>query len=217
MVSSIVDHVLHVHGALALAIVFLLPFGESAIFLGFVFPGETAAILAGVLAYEHRIPLALALLAVGLGAILGDSVGYFVGEHWGVRLLEGPLARWVKPEHVTRTRDAVSRLGGLAVFVGRWTTALRVLVPGLAGVAGIRYRTFLLWNVIGGVCWAVTFVMLGYGAGASWHQVAGTAGRAGLIVLVVAIAVVVAAVIVRRRRRRSPANEAGRKHGDDVS
>ncbi len=207
--SSIVDHVVHLHGAVALAIVFALPFAESAIFVGFVFPGETAAILAGVLAYEHRIPLALAITVVALGAILGDSVGYFVGQRWGVRLLEGPLSRWIKADHVERTRNAVSRLGGLAVFVGRWTTALRVLVPGLAGVARIPYHTFLLWNVVGGVCWAVTFVLLGYGAGASWHQVAGTAGRVGLIVFGAAVVLaVVAFVVVRRRRRRARAESS---------
>jgi membrane protein DedA with SNARE-associated domain len=183
----------------ALALVFALPAGESAIFLGFVFPGETAAVLAGVLAYEGRVNLVAAGAAVVAGAIVGDTIGYAVGKRWGTRLLEGPAARFIKPRHVDRARAAVIRHGGKTVFLGRFTAALRVLVPGTAGMAGVPYRRFLLFNAAGGVVWGVSFVIVGYLAGAGWRHAASLAGTAGLVALVV-VALAVAAVVVVRRR-----------------
>jgi membrane protein DedA with SNARE-associated domain len=199
-VGGITNTVLHLHGIAALALVFALPAAESAIFLGFIFPGETAAVLAGVLAYQSRINLAAAFAAVILGAIVGDTIGYAVGYRWGTRLLEGPLSRFIKPHHVARSRAAIQRRGALAVVLGRFTAALRVLIPGLAGMAGLRYRRFLVYNVIGAVLWGTTFVLLGYLAGASWRSAAHTAGTAGLAVLAVVVVVIVVVVLIRRRR-----------------
>lgn len=204
--SSLSNAVLHLHGFAALALIFALPMGESAIFLGFVFPGETAALLAGVLAYEGRITLLEAFVAVILGAIVGDSIGYAVGYRWGTRLLDGPLSRFIKPAHVETARAAMRRRGGWAVVLGRFTTALRVLIPGLAGMAGLRYRRFLVFNVLGGTLWGLTFVLIGYAAGASWRSVSSTAGTVGLVVLAVVV-VAIAAVVVIRRRRRVPIAE----------
>ena len=206
--SGISHWILHLHGWAALAIVFALPALESSAFVGFVFPGETAAIIGGVLAYEHRANLVAVMAAVVIGAILGDTVGYLVGAKWGNWLLEGPLARWIRADHVLRARRALQRRGGWAVFLGRFTTALRVLVPGLAGMAEVPYRRFLFANVLGGLCWGVTFVLVGYLAGASWRSVEHTATRAGLIALAVVAALVVVAVVVRRVRRRRRRREA---------
>ncbi len=198
--SSVADSILHLHGWLALGLVFLLPFAESAVFIGFVFPGETAALLAGVLAYEGRISLAGGIVAVVLGAILGDTVGYEVGRHFGSKMIHGPLARWIKADHLRRTEAVLARRGGWAVFIGRFTTALRVLIPGIAGLSRMPYRRFALFNMTGGAVWGTGFVLLGYAAGASWRSVAGTATTVGLIGLAVVVVVGVVVYLVRRRR-----------------
>ncbi len=199
--SGITSTVLRLHGIGALGLVFALPAAESAIFLGFIFPGETAAVLAGVLAYERRVNLAAALAAVILGAIVGDSIGYAVGHRWGTRLLRGPLSRFIRASHVERAQAVVRRRGGWAVLLGRFTAALRALVPGLAGVAGLPYRRFLLFNAVGGLLWGTTFVLLGYVAGAGWRTAAHTAGEAGLAAAAGVIVAIVVAVLVRRHRR----------------
>jgi undecaprenyl-diphosphatase len=208
--SSIADSILHLHGWMALAIVFALPALESSAFIGFIFPGETAAIIGGVLSYEHRVNLAAVMAAVVVGAILGDTVGYLVGHRWGGRILEGPLARWIKAEHVERGRQTLSRKGGWAVFLGRFTAALRVLVPGIAGMARMPYRRFVLFNIAGGVCWGITFVLVGFVAGASWRSVAHTASRAGLIALATLAGLLLVVLIIRRfqRRRATPDTES---------
>jgi membrane protein DedA with SNARE-associated domain len=201
MLSSITNSILHLHGLAAAALVFALPAAESAIFIGFIFPGETAAVLAGVLAFDGRLNLAVAFVAVIAGAIVGDSIGYFVGRRWGLKLLEGPLSRFIRPQHVARSQAALRRRGGLAVVLGRFTAALRVLVPGFAGMAKLPYQRFLLFNAIGGALWGAAFVLLGYLAGASWRSAAHTAGTAGLIALAVAVVAIVTVILMRRRRR----------------
>ncbi len=203
--TSIAHAILHLSGPLALVLIFALPALEASVFLGFVFPGEDAAILGGVLSFEHRISLGSAVAAVVIGAILGDSAGYAVGRRWGVGLLEGPLARWVKPVHVGRARALMKRRGAWAVVIGRWSVALRVLV---AGIAEMPYRSFLLFNVIGGAAWGTTMVLVGYAAGASWRSVSHTLGSVGLgLTLGIVVAVLVAIIAARRRRSRDPVVE----------
>lgn len=219
--SSVVDGILHLHGLVALLLVFAFPLAESAIFVGFVFPGETAAVLGGVLAYEHRVNLVATICVVIAGAFIGDSIGYEVGRRWGTRLLHGPLSRWIKPSHVARTEDLLRRRGGWAVLIGRFTAALRVLMPGIAGTGRMPYRRFAAFNASGAVVWGTTYVLLGYLAGASWRHVASVASTAGLVaVCAVAAVVVVAFVVVRRRReavadRRHPTAEGGAASGEE--
>jgi membrane-associated protein len=166
---------------LALVLVFGLPALEASAFVGFVFPGEIACLLGGVMAYEGRLPLAAVIGAAIAGAVIGDSVGYAIGRTAGARLLARLPERLVKPDHVQRGRETIRRLGGRAVFAGRFAAALRVLVPGLSGMAHMPYRTFLVWNFAGGALWAGGSVVLGYLAGKSWSVVASRLSVAGYI------------------------------------
>ena len=144
--------------ALALSLVFLLPALEASAFVGFIIPGEIGVILGGVLANQHKLALWAALVAGIAGAVIGDSVGYEVGRRYGDQLLEKIPNRLLKPKHIDRTKDLVARNGGRAVFIGRFTTALRVLVPGFSGMARIPYLKFLAYNAAGGILWATGFV-----------------------------------------------------------
>jgi membrane protein DedA with SNARE-associated domain/membrane-associated phospholipid phosphatase len=208
--SSLIEHILSLSGWLALLIVFAVPALESSAFLGFFFPGETALILGGVLASYGRVSLWAVLLAGISGAIIGDSVGYLVGREYGRRLLESrPLRRVVKPGRIERGEEYLARRGGRAVFFGRFTAALRVLVPGLAGMARMPYRVFLPFNVAGGAIWGTGMVLLGYLAGASWKRVAHYATQVGIALF----AVVVLALILGHvlRSARDPDTWSGRQ------
>ncbi len=203
--SHVLDGILRLPVAVALMLVFLLPALEASVFVGVVVPGEIGVILGGVLANQHRLPLAVVLLAGIAGAVIGDSVGYLVGARYGKRLLLSLPKRLVKPEHIDRTNETISRLGGKAVFVGRFTAALRALVPGMAGMAGMRYRTFLPWNVLGGAGWATAFVVLGYLAGSQYQRIEHYANYIGLALLAAAIALLV--IRHRRATRRETPSE----------
>ena len=172
MIAGITEWILSLSGPAALAIVFLVPALEASAFVGFFFPGEIAVLLGGVLASTGRIGLGSAILAAILGAIVGDTVGYWVGRRWGHRIL-GWVARRVKPlehrieRHLDQARSFLQVRGGTAIVIGRFTAALRVMVPGLAGMSGMHYPTFFAFNAIGGLVWGTAFVLLGYLAGAA--------------------------------------------------
>jgi membrane protein DedA with SNARE-associated domain len=185
------------------AVVVGLVFAEDALFFGFVLPGETAAIVGGVLARRGTVDLVWLTLAVVLAAVAGDSVGYEIGRRLGPPLLRTrPLRR--RAERVDRTRELLRRRGPAAVFLGRFVALFRSLVPALAGASALPYRRFLLYNALGGLVWGVGNVVLGYAAGAAYERVEGVVGRT--VALVTAALVVVALVVWRvRRHRRSRA------------
>jgi membrane protein DedA with SNARE-associated domain/membrane-associated phospholipid phosphatase len=196
-VNHLADVILSLEGAPALLVVFLLPALECSAFVGLIFPGEIAVLLGGVLAFEGRISLVAALAAAISGAIIGDAVGYAVGRRFGRRMLDGTVGRFVKPHHVDRAEGYLRERGGKAVLFGRFTAALRVLVPGLAGMSGMPYRRFAAWNVAGGVVWGVAFVLLGYAAGDSWREVESVAKRASLVLLFVVLVLIAGVLLVR--------------------
>jgi membrane-associated protein len=194
------DTILRLAGPLVLVVVFALPALEASTLLGIVVPGELALVLGGLLAHQGRVPLWAAVVAGAAGAVTGDTVGYAVGRRVGERLLAHLPRRLVDPGQVERAMALVRRLGGRAVFVGRFTAALRALLPGLAGVAGVPYRTFAAYNLAGGVLWATGFVLLGFAAGPAWRTAERVAGQAGLVLLGTIVVVAAVAALLHRRR-----------------
>jgi len=147
------------------------------------------------------------IVVIVLCAIVGDSVGYEVGRVLGPRLMERRPLRG-RPG-VDKARALLVRFGGPAVFLGRWTALARALVPGLTGMSGMRYRTFLFYNALGGLVWGTTFVLVGYAAGRSWEAIASRIGSYALYVLASLVALAVVVVVVRRRRERARQGPAG--------
>jgi membrane protein DedA with SNARE-associated domain len=177
----------------------LLVFAEDALFIGFLLPGETAAILGGVTASTQHTVLPVMIIVVVAAAIVGDTVGYTIGNRYGIRLLDMRLlAR--RRDRIERARDLLARRGGPAVFLGRFVAFLRALMPFLSGTAHLRYRTFLAYNAAGGVVWGGAAVLLGYLAGMSYQAVARIFGE---VTAFVVAAVVVVLIVVRVRRSRA--------------
>ena len=184
----------------AYAVVFALPFLEASIFLGFVFPGETALVLGGVLASQGRLSLPLVIACAIVGAITGDAVGYAVGRRFGPALQRSRLGQIVGAPRWNATEEFLRRRGGPAVLLGRFTALLRALVPSAAGMARLPYRTFFVWNAIGGIIWATTFVVAGYLAGESYRRIEQYLGRGALALTALVVALLVVVHFVRKRR-----------------
>ncbi len=202
--SSLLDGILGLNPTLILAVTALLVFAEDAIFIGFVIPGETAAVLAGVGAGLGHVALPLAIVVVVAAAIVGDSVGYEVGHRFfGPKVLDsGLLSR--HRHRVEQAQAVLRRRGGIAVFLGRFTAFFRAMMPALAGASRMPYRKFLLWNAIGGIVWGTLWVVVGYAAGASYHQVEHQVGRG----VAIGVAAVVVAGIITWRVRAGRADRA---------
>jgi membrane-associated protein len=165
-------------------------------------PGETALIAAGVLASQGHLEIAFVVALAASAAIIGDNIGYLIGRHGGRRLLtrEGRFASH-RAKVLEYGEPFFARHGPKAVFFGRWILGLRVWASWLAGITHMPWRSFLMYNALGGVSWAVTVGLLAYLAGDAIETIIRDVGLAafGLI----AVAAVGAWVVRRRRRRRS--------------
>ena len=194
--SGLVDRILGLPGWLVLLVTGAVVLSEDALFVGFVIPGETVAVLAGASAKLGHVSLTAVLVVVVVAAVVGDSIGYEVGRHAGARVLRLPFLQ-KRRARLDEAEDFLARRGGSAVFLGRWVAFFRAVMPALAGTARMPYGRFLAWNAAGGLAWGAVVVLIGYAAGASYARVEKSFGRdAALVVL----GVLVVAVLVWRVR-----------------
>ncbi|NDU73038.1 DedA family protein [Actinomadura sp. DSM 109109] len=200
--------------AMIYLIIAALVFAEAALFVGFVFPGETAIVVGGVLASQHVLSLPLLLAIAVVAAVVGDSVGYEIGRRYGPRLLDVGIMRKHRTK-VAGAQDLIRRRGAFAVFIGRFTALLRALMPALAGSSRLPYPKFLTFNIIGGVVWVATFTLGGFFAGAAFEHAAKLAGR-GLAVGLAVAAVVALVVWSVRKHRREAREEAAAQAAEDA-
>lgn len=208
MLNGVLDAIRSVPPVLAYAIIALLVFGEAAIFLGFVLPGETAVLLGGFLANRGELNIVTLIVLVVACAVVGDTVGYEVGKRFGPRVLRLKIFRKHRAK-LDRAQDTLRRRGGPAVFLGRWTAFFRAVMPGIAGLSRMRYRVFLFWNALGGIAWGVTYSLVGYFAGASYEKVASEMGTGTAVVIGVLVVAGIVVWRVRRKRREREAADEG--------
>jgi membrane protein DedA with SNARE-associated domain len=170
--------------------------------MGLPSPGETALVLAAAMASKGELRIELVIAIAAVSAIVGDSIGYWIGRKAGRRVLSTPRG----PFHRRRISLIAygdrffARHGAKAVFLGRWMALVRVTAAWMAGMNHMPFRTFFFWNALGGITWALTIGLLAYWAGEGVIHVIERFGVAAAVVL--GVAVVAAVVWVQRRERR---------------
>jgi membrane-associated protein len=174
---------LEINARVAYWALFLLVATESS---GFPVPGETALIAAGVLASNGKVAIELVIVIAAVAAIIGDNIGYAIGRTGGRRLLERPGWLEVHRKRVIEHGEPFfERHGPKAVFLGRWIGGLRIAAAWLAGINRMRWPTFLFWNALGGICWAISVGLLAYFLGSTAETIFKTVGLAGVALVVV--------------------------------
>ena len=142
-----------------LAIVFV----ESGLLVGFFLPGDSLLFTAGLLSSTGTLPdLWVLLVTIPIAAIAGDQVGYAIGRKAGPAIFNRPESRFFHRENVDRAQEFFDRHGPRTIILARFVPIVRTFAPVVAGVARMRYRTFLTYNVVGGVLWGVGVTTLGY-------------------------------------------------------
>ncbi len=178
-------------------------------------PGDVTLLVAGLLANQGTLNLGYLILIGSIGAITGDSCGYFIGRYGGLKVVRR-YGRYFffKESHLERTQRYFNTHGGKTILFGRFVAVVKSLGPVAAGIGRMPYGTFLFYNVIGSILSVTLYLTLGYFFGASWRAISEWAGRGaaalfGLIVVGLAVA-----WYVRRRRRQRRLNGNGLKQGN---
>lgn len=143
----------------------LAVFAETGLLIGIFLPGDSLLFAAGLLSSGGFLAIQPLVLIVVVAAILGDSVGYWLGMKAGDSLAMRPDSRFFKREYLTRTEQFFATYGGRAVVLARFVPIVRTIAPLFAGAGSMRYRTFLAYNVIGGILWGAGMLLLGYSLG----------------------------------------------------
>ena len=137
-------------------------FAESGLLFGFFLPGDSLLFTAGLFAAQGRLSLPVILVGCFVAAVAGDQVGYAFGNRVGPALFNRPDSRFFKKEYVEKAQDYFDRYGSKTIVLARFVPIVRTFAPIVAGVGSMQYRTFLLYNVLGGFLWAVGVTTLGY-------------------------------------------------------
>jgi len=154
-----VSHLIQAGGLLLIA---ALIFGESGMFIGFFFPGDTLLLSAGVFAGQGKLSLIAVIIVVSLAAIAGDNVGYHIGKRYGRRLFRKPDGLIFRQEYVQRAEAFYEKYGSKTMLVAHFVPVVRTFAPAVAGVARMNYKEFVAFDAIGDIAWAVIVTLIGY-------------------------------------------------------
>ncbi len=150
-------------------LLFAIIFAETGLLLGFFLPGDSLLFIAGTLCAitlpGHDKPLlniAIMIPLLCVAAIIGDATGYFIGRKIGPTLYNRPDSRFFKRDHVRKTHEFYEKHGPKTIVLARFVPIVRTFAPTVAGVANMSYRSFALFNIIGGIGWISSMSLLGY-------------------------------------------------------
>jgi membrane-associated protein len=144
-------------------------FAESGLLVGFLLPGDSLLFIAGVACSWPDSPLDIRVMAFGcfVFAVLGDSVGYYTGKRFGRKLFDKEDSKFFKKKHLIAAETFFEKQGKTAIILARFMPFVRTFAPIVAGIAAMRYKTFMSYNVVGGFVWGIGLTALGYFLGKS--------------------------------------------------
>ncbi len=140
----------------------LIVFTETGLLVGFLLPGDSLLVVAGVVCAGADWNLPLLLVTLCASAIIGDSVGYSIGYKTGPRIFNREKSWFFKKEHLLKAQEFYERHGGKTIILARFMPIIRTFAPVVAGVGKMNYRRFLFFNVFGGVGWVMSMILIGY-------------------------------------------------------
>ncbi|MCB0863264.1 MAG: VTT domain-containing protein [Solirubrobacterales bacterium] len=196
------DSLIRTFGMLGvLAIVFM----ESGLMVGFFLPGDSLLFTAGLLSANDVLPdIWVLLVTIPIAAIAGDQTGYWIGRRFGPPLFNRPDSRFFKREYVDQTAAFFEKHGPRAIILARFVPIVRAFVPVMAGTSQMHYRTFLTYDIIGGILWGAGVTTLGYFLG----QIEFVKNNIEFIlILVVALSVIPVVLEIRKAKREADSHQ----------
>lgn len=167
-----------------LAILIAIVFAETGLLIGFFLPGDSLLFTAGFLAAAGLLDIKILVMSLILAAIIGDQVGYLTGKYMGKRLFARPDSKVFKKAYVEKTKRFYDKYGASTIVLARFVPIVRTFAPVVAGVGEMKYRTFITYNIIGGIGWVCLMTIGGYLLGGlPWVQ-----ANFGLVTILIILA-----------------------------
>ncbi|MGV0168428.1 VTT domain-containing protein [Furfurilactobacillus sp. WILCCON 0119] len=186
---------------------FAVVFIETGLVVFPFLPGDSLLFLCGSLAAmsSHSLNIWVLIVSLGIAAILGDSINFEIGEHFGVYLTHNEkLSRFIKPKHLQQTAAFFEKHGRSAIFLGRFVPIVRTFIPFTAGISKMRYRDFVIYNILGGLTW----VLVALGAGYFFGNIPLVKAHFELIMVAIIVISVLPAGIMGLQHRKGEQNES---------
>lgn len=172
MIDTLVTLFLHIdqnmvaviqeYGIWTYLILFFIIFFETGFVIFPFLPGDSLLFVGGAAAAGGMLDIRLLIIAIILGAVIGDTVNYWIGNYLGLQVFLKRFPTLVKKEYIDRTYGFYEKYGGATIFIARFVPLVRTFAPFLAGVGSMNYRGFLFFNALGGTCWTLVLVFAGY-------------------------------------------------------
>jgi membrane-associated protein len=182
-------------------------FAESGLLIGFFLPGDSLLFIAGFFSSsaaaevsDVKLSLPLVILVSTAMAIIGDQVGYIIGNKAGPAMFNRPKSRLFDPAHVIKAQSFFDKYGARTIILARFIPIVRTFAPVVAGVGNMHYRTFVRYNIIGGILWGTGLPLLGYFLG-QFEIVKNNIEIAVLAVVFISVLPVVIELINHRRKK----------------
>ncbi len=179
--------------------IFAIIFAETGLLIGFFFPGDTLLFSAGILAARGHLDISLLIGVAILAAVLGDSLGYFIGRSIGPKVFARTESYFFKKSSVQRAERFFAKYGGKTVVLARYVPVVRTFVPAVAGVGRMPYRSFLFYNVLGGALWCLSICLAGFFLGTRIPNIDAYVLPAIIVIFVVSFVPVIIELMVSRR------------------
>ena len=171
VISFLIDFVLHMdeylkviitdYGAWTYGILFFVIFLETGFVVTPFLPGDSLLFAAGTFAALGALNPFYLFLLLSVAAVIGDTVNYSIGAYIGPRAFSGEI-KFLKKDHLDKTQEFYEKHGGKTIILARFIPIIRTFAPFVAGIGTMKYRNFILYNVIGGISWVAIFISLGY-------------------------------------------------------
>lgn len=191
-------------------ILFLIVFTETGLMIGFFFPGDSLLVTAGLFAAKGDLNIYLLITLLSVAAISGDSLGYFIGSKAGKALFHKEDSRFFKKKYLLAANDFYEKHGSRTIVIARFVPIIRTFAPVVAGVAQMRYRRFLSYNVFGGLLWVSSMSLLGFFLGKSIPNIG---EKIHIVVLVIIILSFIPVFVEYFKVRRKGRDDSGRNDG----
>jgi membrane-associated protein len=186
--------------------VIAIVFAESGLFFGFFLPGDSLLFTAGLFASQGHLPIVPLAIGCVIAAIAGDSVGYAFGRRVGPAIFSREDSVFFHKKHVLRAKAFYEKYGTKTIILARFVPIVRTFAPIVAGVGEMRYKTFLAYNVVGGLVWGAGMTLIGYFLGSAFPKT--EEYLSAIIIAIIALSFIPIIVEFIREKRKKPERDS---------